>query len=259
MALIKCNECGSEISDKATSCPRCGFPLQRIATEGNASASTDPKADFAVKVKEKIAKSGKSAAIKMYVELTGYTLGEAEAYVDKIDRELRFGAKLEDQQRNSVIWVAGGIFLLVAILGGIYAINAVNNSPRTPSIVNGSEQPPSQLDQPILDVSWSEVDSIYSIKSKYTDLQKDDFWKRYKGKKVKWKGVVSSVSEDSGLILQVKMNPETFTSDLLIRLKDLEKPKALTLRKGDQVSFVGVLDKWGSHMPIMMKEGEILF
>ncbi len=25
MALIKCSECGKEISDKATSCPHCGF------------------------------------------------------------------------------------------------------------------------------------------------------------------------------------------------------------------------------------------
>lgn len=28
MSLIKCNECGKEISDKAVSCPNCGFPLQ---------------------------------------------------------------------------------------------------------------------------------------------------------------------------------------------------------------------------------------
>lgn len=27
MAIIKCPECGKEISDKATSCPSCGFPL----------------------------------------------------------------------------------------------------------------------------------------------------------------------------------------------------------------------------------------
>lgn len=27
MALIKCQECGKEISDKATSCPHCGCPL----------------------------------------------------------------------------------------------------------------------------------------------------------------------------------------------------------------------------------------
>ena len=27
MALIKCSECGKEISDKATSCPKCGNPI----------------------------------------------------------------------------------------------------------------------------------------------------------------------------------------------------------------------------------------
>lgn len=27
MALIKCPECGKEISDQATSCPNCGYPI----------------------------------------------------------------------------------------------------------------------------------------------------------------------------------------------------------------------------------------
>jgi uncharacterized membrane protein YvbJ len=27
MALIKCPECGKEISDKALSCPQCGYPI----------------------------------------------------------------------------------------------------------------------------------------------------------------------------------------------------------------------------------------
>ena len=29
MALIKCKECGKEISDAADSCPHCGFPLKQ--------------------------------------------------------------------------------------------------------------------------------------------------------------------------------------------------------------------------------------
>lgn len=28
MALIKCSECGKEISDKAKTCPNCGAPVQ---------------------------------------------------------------------------------------------------------------------------------------------------------------------------------------------------------------------------------------
>ena len=30
MALIKCNECGKEISDKAKTCPNCGCPIEEI-------------------------------------------------------------------------------------------------------------------------------------------------------------------------------------------------------------------------------------
>ncbi len=29
MSLVKCPECQSEISDKATSCPKCGYPLKK--------------------------------------------------------------------------------------------------------------------------------------------------------------------------------------------------------------------------------------
>ena len=34
MALIKCPECGKEISDKASSCPNCGCPLSEMITSG---------------------------------------------------------------------------------------------------------------------------------------------------------------------------------------------------------------------------------
>ena len=33
MALISCDECGAEISDKANSCPKCGFPLKQDTDE----------------------------------------------------------------------------------------------------------------------------------------------------------------------------------------------------------------------------------
>lgn len=34
MALIKCAECGKDVSDKAASCPNCGSPIQNIAAAG---------------------------------------------------------------------------------------------------------------------------------------------------------------------------------------------------------------------------------
>ena len=33
MALIRCPECGKELSDKATACPNCGCPIQSIGAQ----------------------------------------------------------------------------------------------------------------------------------------------------------------------------------------------------------------------------------
>ena len=38
MALIRCPECGKEISDKAEACPNCGYP---IAGLGKAKRTTN--------------------------------------------------------------------------------------------------------------------------------------------------------------------------------------------------------------------------
>lgn len=35
MALIKCSECGCEVSDKAVACPNCGCPIEEIISNLN--------------------------------------------------------------------------------------------------------------------------------------------------------------------------------------------------------------------------------
>lgn len=35
MALIKCPECGQEVSDKAQFCPKCAFPLGELRADGD--------------------------------------------------------------------------------------------------------------------------------------------------------------------------------------------------------------------------------
>ena len=34
MAIIKCPECGKEISDKASACPNCGCPIAEMSASG---------------------------------------------------------------------------------------------------------------------------------------------------------------------------------------------------------------------------------
>ena len=72
MALIKCPECGKEISDKAAACPNCGCPVEakkvnvhifrakklmsgtaitgRVFIDGNPVGSADNGVDYIVKV-----------------------------------------------------------------------------------------------------------------------------------------------------------------------------------------------------------------
>lgn len=112
----------------------------------------------------------------------------------------------------------------------------------------------------ISNIPWYEVDRIYNVKSNTTELQKDEEWKNLKGKRVQWSGYVSEISEGlfSSLTLQVKMNPSTFTSDVLIDLKRSEKEKVKKLSKDMYVTFTGTLDRWGSILPITMKDGELV-
>jgi hypothetical protein len=111
----------------------------------------------------------------------------------------------------------------------------------------------------VSNIDWSTIDSIYNLKHKKTDLQKDERWKEFKGQKVRWTGKVTSVGQSFGsLTLQVKMNPDTWTSDVLVDLKDSEKPRAARLNQGESVTFTGILDSWGSILPITLKSGEIV-
>lgn len=52
MALIKCPECGKEISDKAPACIHCGYPLENIQTKESrlpTAAPSQPRFDLHVK------------------------------------------------------------------------------------------------------------------------------------------------------------------------------------------------------------------
>lgn len=61
-----------------------------------------------------------------------------------------------------------------------------------------------------------------------------------------------------GLSMQVKMNRDTWTSDLIIDLDSSQKDRAMQFEEGDTVRFAGILREWGTFMPITIGDGEIL-
>ena len=109
-------------------------------------------------------------------------------------------------------------------------------------------------------VSWPEINNIYNIESSYTDIQKDENWTKYQGKSVVWYGEVVEVSRGifGGMSLSIKMNGDTFTSDLLVELKPSAEKAAGRVSKGQHITFTGKLENWGTILPITLSQGEIL-
>jgi hypothetical protein len=112
----------------------------------------------------------------------------------------------------------------------------------------------------ISDVKWADYDKIYNTKSKSTDMQKEAEWKNFEGKYVSWQGTVNEVSEGTltGLTVNIKMNPDSLTSDIILTPKDSQKEKMMSLTKGQKISFTGRLKRaGGAILPLSMDEGEI--
>lgn len=109
-------------------------------------------------------------------------------------------------------------------------------------------------------IKWEHINSIYGAGSRNTNLQKEEVWKRFRGKRIRWAGTVTDVTTTIGgdLCLCVKMNDTTLTFDLSVVLNSDQKERSLTLRKGDKVNFTGLLNTWGSILPMTIIKGTII-
>lgn len=99
MALIKCPECGREISDKAVSCPGCGYPIAGSLPEDNRSdleklvdeiCSRNKNRAKAVKeLREATGMDLKTAMDIMDKKYLGYTWEEKDRQLKEKDRQLK--------------------------------------------------------------------------------------------------------------------------------------------------------------------------
>lgn len=78
MALIKCPECGKEISDQAPACPNCGYPMQSSAP----NVSDDAEYDNIIAELLSQNNNNKILTIKALMRSTGISMTEAKNKVE---------------------------------------------------------------------------------------------------------------------------------------------------------------------------------
>ena len=81
MALIKCPECGKEVSDRAPACINCGFPLSEI--KSSTVVSNEPRDCRLVIESIPNGSSKQLPAINIICDITGMSFNEAKALVEK--------------------------------------------------------------------------------------------------------------------------------------------------------------------------------
>jgi len=93
-----------------------------------------------------------------------------------------------------------------------------------------------------------------------TSLQKEVYFdENLKSKYVKWTGEVRSVSDSFGSYnLQIRHCDFTFSSDILIKMKDDQKSKLLQLNEGDDVTYIARLKTFGEILGLSADKGEIV-
>lgn len=91
MALIKCPECGKEISDMAETCPNCGCPRSLIEKKVREETAERERKEFEKKKKEfgEKFKVGDSVELgELYNRKLQWTIGSIEYKKDSIEIKL---------------------------------------------------------------------------------------------------------------------------------------------------------------------------
>ena len=105
MALIQCPECKGEVSDQASSCPHCGYPLQKSTTPSTQSLDDA--------LRQLLTHGNKIAAIKLYRDHhPEASLSVAKTYVDQLEAAMPSVLRSSNNQSAT----GGTCFLLLCLL-----------------------------------------------------------------------------------------------------------------------------------------------
>lgn len=116
MALIKCPECGQGVSDRATNCIHCGFPLSSLRTDGEVMIKISSKLQGRCKIYDmktiKVLWSGTTGEVAVFSinEPTwvgvawGVSVDRPDKVVQSTRATVKAGEKWEMTMESTSLW-----------------------------------------------------------------------------------------------------------------------------------------------------------
>lgn len=153
------------------------------------------------------------------------------------------------------------IFVTLAAIGGIGYVTYKYTKIQMEENEKEEETEVVTQDQ-ILNITFQEFHEKFGPESPYTEMvKKESFKKGYLGKYVAWKGKVADVEDafwKGGLTLKVKHRENNWQEDVIVYMRDEEKPEVAMLKKGDEVTYIAKLRTISSMLfPYRLSDGQI--
>jgi uncharacterized protein with PIN domain len=237
----KCWFCGEPIQPGMTTCKACGAEVRDLPAEPPpATGQQDP-----VKKCPFCAETIKADAI--VCRFCGRDVRDTAPAEIPVQRPNRLA--VVQRILVSIVLTLGLVSLvsLVVVVVGVIGVFRSCNALFNEAVV----APERQL---VSDITWDQLNKTFRMMGHATEFQRDEKWKEFAGKKVKWTGTVLSVKDSWGLTLILDVahfsdyqlenyNPyESLLSTVEVDLNPSERPRALSLNAGDVITVIGVLD-----------------
>ena len=139
----------------------------------------------------------------------------------------------------------------------INEVEITMNESMAPEVIKENDIKITKTPEGFVDISFEELDKTFGKENRMTESQKDKLWKKYRGKYVRWTGLVVNrgLGRVSGLRMGIRHKEGT---DIELSFDIEMKDKVLQTKAGDTVNYTGKLVKRrGVILPYKLEDGKI--
>ena len=139
----------------------------------------------------------------------------------------------------------------------INEVEITMNESMVPEVIKEDDIKITKTSEGFVDISFEELDKTFGKENRMTESQKDKLWKKYRGKYVRWTGLVVSrgLGRVSGLRMGIRHKEGT---DIELSFDIEKKDKVLQTKAGDTVIYTGKLvNRRGVILPYKLEDGKI--